>query len=292
MNNFAITGIAPGFGQIVEQFGSNNSQLSYLISLPSLGEGLGCFTIAPLAARIGKRPLWLFCATLFLVCEIWAAASKSYASLLVARFLASFSAGAVEPLSGDMVSDIFFLHERGFYFGLQTLFLTLGATTSPIFCGFLIQAKGWRWYHWLCAILGGFCVVTIFFLGPETHYKRDFHKAMDSTGAGQEAEADRLARHTSHTMKDETTETGVAQIDDLRHVETQASMGSYVARRTYMQDLKPWSVNNKDISLRGCLARPWILCAFPGMVYGVLSFSIHIAVYAIPPCLFPLLSKS
>jgi hypothetical protein len=52
---------------------------------------IGCFTVAPLAVRFGKRPIWLGCMTVFFVCLIWAAASQSYASLLVARLLASWA---------------------------------------------------------------------------------------------------------------------------------------------------------------------------------------------------------
>lgn len=52
---------------------------------------MGCFTVAPLAVRFGKRPVWLGCMTVFFVCHIWAAASQSYASLLVARLLASWA---------------------------------------------------------------------------------------------------------------------------------------------------------------------------------------------------------
>lgn len=52
---------------------------------------MGCYTIAPLAIRYGKRPLWIGCALIFFVCNIWAAVAKSYTSLLLARFFASWA---------------------------------------------------------------------------------------------------------------------------------------------------------------------------------------------------------
>lgn len=91
MGNFCITGLAPGFGQIFEDFHSSTTQLSYLISGPGLGEALGCFLIAPLASRYSKRPLWVGCSMIFFICNIWAALSPSYPSLLVARIFAAWA---------------------------------------------------------------------------------------------------------------------------------------------------------------------------------------------------------
>jgi predicted MFS family arabinose efflux permease len=51
--------------------------------------GIGVFTIAPLALYLGKRPLWIGCIGVSVICNIWAALSPSYASLLAARFLAA-----------------------------------------------------------------------------------------------------------------------------------------------------------------------------------------------------------
>jgi len=91
MTNFGISGISPGFGQLEEEFGATIDQLTYLISVTGLGMGMGCYTITPLATLLGKRPIWLGCMTVNLVCNIWAASAHSYPSLLVARFLASWA---------------------------------------------------------------------------------------------------------------------------------------------------------------------------------------------------------
>jgi hypothetical protein len=61
--------------------------------------------------------------------------------------------------------------------------LSFGNLIAPIVCGFLIQSEGWRWYEWVVSILAGANLLLIFFLAPETDYKRDLHKSIDSTGA-------------------------------------------------------------------------------------------------------------
>jgi predicted MFS family arabinose efflux permease len=108
LTNFGISGISPGFEQLAEEFGVSINQLTYLISVTGLGMAMGCFTIVPLSVRFGKRPIWLGCMTGFFVCHIWAAASKSYASLLVARLLASWFGTEREPSirNGSFTDDV------------------------------------------------------------------------------------------------------------------------------------------------------------------------------------------
>lgn len=86
--NFCVTGLGPAFGPIAEQFHVDDFQLTWLISVTSLGMALGVFTIAPLALKFGKRVVWLSCSIAFFACNLWAAASPTYTSLLLARFFA------------------------------------------------------------------------------------------------------------------------------------------------------------------------------------------------------------
>lgn len=89
--NFCVTGLAPAFRPLGMQFHLTEFQLTWLISITSLGMILGCFTVAPFASKFGKRPVFLVSASVFFACNIWAASSKSYISLLLARLFAIWS---------------------------------------------------------------------------------------------------------------------------------------------------------------------------------------------------------
>jgi predicted MFS family arabinose efflux permease len=89
--NFAITGIAPGIGQVMMEFGCTLTEATWLISACLLGNFWGCYFLGPFALKYGKRPVWLFCVVFFFVCNIWAATAKSFVSLLLARFFASWA---------------------------------------------------------------------------------------------------------------------------------------------------------------------------------------------------------
>ena len=53
------------------------------------------------------------------------------------------------------------------------LFLSGGSQIGPVIAGYLVAARGWRWFFILCLILAAVNLVTTFFLLPETTYERD-----------------------------------------------------------------------------------------------------------------------
>lgn len=53
-----------------------------------------------------------------------------------------------------------------------SIFLAGGSQVGPMIAGFLIGARGWRWFFILCAILVALNLVLILFFFPETNYRR------------------------------------------------------------------------------------------------------------------------
>ncbi|KIW12694.1 hypothetical protein PV08_09972 [Exophiala spinifera] len=280
--NFCITGLAPGFGQLIEEFHISLTQVTWLISACLLGEFMGCYTVAPFSTRYGKRPLWLLCGLFFFVCNLWAAAAKSYSSLLLARFFASWASGTSEPLSVGTLHDIFFLHERGTQAGVQSIWLSLGSSLAPPICGFLIQDKGWRWYHWLVSILAGADLILLFFVVPETQYNRDMQSSLGAVGAEKENNG------RSIDTPPETVDPKIMSGPEVEMLEAQSSTISRVKpKKTYKEELKPWSPVNKEVNLVGSFLRPWATWCYPSVVWSVLSFSIHVTCVVVLISLIP-----
>lgn len=154
----------------------------------------------------------------------------------------------------DTVKDLFFLHERGFQSGILGMVLVLFSTLAPLICGFLVAAEGWPWYHWLVSVLAGVDMLLIFFLVPETNYKRDLHHALDDAGAD-----DLNAKELPSTHVEQTTS---------RHEFT---------KQSYIQELKPWSPVDPQVSIVWPFVRPWITVAFPAVGWATLAFAVHVA---------------
>lgn len=60
----------------------------------------------------------LVCCLITLVSDIWMAASPSYGSMMAARVLNGFGTGANESMLPLIITDLFFLHQRGKYVGI------------------------------------------------------------------------------------------------------------------------------------------------------------------------------
>jgi MFS family permease len=172
--------------------------------------------------------------------------------------------------------DLFFLHERGTQAGVQAVWLSLGSSLAPVIAGFLIQDAGWRWFQWLCAILAGVDLVLIILFVPETQYPRDLHKALDIAGIGEDV----VGEDASEDAREDTAEKTINKAaPDLRSETVErVSAPSTVAvpKKSFLAELMPWSPVRKDVSLLGAFLRPWATWAYPSMVWGVLSFSIHV----------------
>jgi MFS family permease len=173
-------------------------------------------------------------------------------------------------LSFATINDLFFLHERGTQAGVQGMWLTFGSSMAPVICGYLIQAAGWRWYHWLVTILAGIDVVLIFLFFPETQYPRNLHTSMDITHAIDDASF-------------QSDEPEQEKVKTSRTVSTINSSPAYPKKKTFIQELKPWSPVDPDVSLVGAFIRPWLVWAFPSMIWGVLAFSLNVAWQVTPP---------
>jgi MFS family permease len=173
-------------------------------------------------------------------------------------------------MSVATINDLFFLHERGQQSGVQGIWLTFGSSFAPVICGYLIQSAGWRWYHWLVTILAGINVVLIFFFFPETQYTRDLHKSMDITHAQNHSDLVEPKLSESKAL-------GV-EIEELYLHKTKTNRpGRVYVKKSFLQDIKPWSGVDSNVSVIGSLVRPWACWLYPSMVWAVLAFSIHVA---------------
>lgn len=182
-------------------------------------------------------------------------------------------AGTSEPLSVDTINDLFFLHERGTQSGVQGLWLCFGATLAPVAGGFLIAAKGWRWFHWVLSIFTGVNALLIFLFVPETQYKRDLHKSLDVAMAEDSREFTEVSDLNGKGIVGEIE----GEITCEQTKTNQSVTQCIYVKKTFWQDIKPWSGVRKDVSLFGAFTRPWALFSYASVVWNVLAFSIHLS---------------
>ncbi|KAH8433068.1 putative MFS transporter [Aspergillus melleus] len=173
MGNMYSSGIATGFGSLAADLQVPYQKLADLISWSVMAMGLSNLFWMPLALCIGKRPVVLVSMAMFLGGIIWTAVAKDYDSLMGARVFASFGLGSIESIGPSILADLFYEKDYASAMATYALFLSGGSQIGPVIAGYLVAARGWRWFFILCLILAAVNLATTFFLLPETTYERD-----------------------------------------------------------------------------------------------------------------------
>lgn len=69
--------------------------------------------------------------------------------------------------------DLFYERHYASAMAVYAAFLSGGSQVGPVIAGYLIQARGWRWFFILCAIIAAVNLCTTFFMLPETLYEEE-----------------------------------------------------------------------------------------------------------------------
>ncbi|KAF7554868.1 hypothetical protein G7Z17_g2579 [Cylindrodendrum hubeiense] len=148
------------------------TRISDLLTYPTLFMGIGNLLSMPIAAAIGRRPVFLFSLVLLVASGIWCACSTSLESHIAGRNVFSMAAGQSEALAPLMVQEIHFLHEHGiklaYFVGVQTtITATLFVATT-----YIVPSIGLPWWYGIITIINGVTLVLSFFFVIESQFDR------------------------------------------------------------------------------------------------------------------------
>ena len=184
LSNYVTLALGPILVQIVQEYNISFTKAGYLISMNVLALGLGNLFWIPVAAKYGKRPVYIVAAGIFFLSSIGSAVAKSYGTQMLARVVQGFGASCSEALGPAVVADLFFVHERGMWVGFYILCFTFGTSLGSIFAGLIANATtNWRWVLWEDAIIIGTMFTYLCMFLPETNFKRPTE---NETGEGLE----------------------------------------------------------------------------------------------------------
>ncbi len=102
-----------------------------------------------LADLYGRKPLFLFGATLFLIGSAASGAAQSMEQLIIFRAIQGLGAGAVLPIVLTIIGDIFALEERARVQGLFSGVWGLSSVVGPFVGGLIVDHFTWRWVFFI-----------------------------------------------------------------------------------------------------------------------------------------------
>jgi EmrB/QacA subfamily drug resistance transporter len=102
-----------------------------------------------LADLYGRKLIFLFGTTLFLIGSILSGSSQSMEQLIIFRALQGLGAGAVMPIVLTIIGDIFELEERAKVQGLFSGVWGLSSVVGPALGGLIVDHYSWRWVFYI-----------------------------------------------------------------------------------------------------------------------------------------------
>lgn len=270
-----FTGVPP----TERDFPAAVAKVAYFFTATSLLQGTGTLIWMPLILKYGRRPMYLISFIGYFCTILWAGLTKSYASELAARILLGFFAGSGECMAPLTISDLFFLHERGFYMSIYTAALSSGVSGGIIISGLITINLDWRYIYHISAAIVGSLIILVFLTFPETAYNRSPADVMGSNQAPSE-----LYTKPAHTdfVSDpekggrcEHAETPELESHPVGHVTNHPAVNVPV-KRTLIQNLSVFHGMFVNETLWKMFYRPVVLLALPIVLWATLIMSVTI----------------
>ncbi|KAF2153876.1 major facilitator superfamily transporter [Myriangium duriaei CBS 260.36] len=155
---------------IVEDIGMTYGVYNSATALQYAGLAVGCFCLMPLVYRFGRRPVYLFSLVVQLASAIWSAKVKTNGEILASNVLMGLGGAISEAIVQVTIADLFFVHQYATMNGIFLLMQGVGAYLGPVAAGYIVEAQGWRWMWWWCAIFLAVSLVTVLFFYEESVY--------------------------------------------------------------------------------------------------------------------------
>lgn len=147
----------------------------------------GPFFFAPISHLLGRSSVIFWCVLFTLVCQIWAAVMtdpSNYIAYVISRLFAGFFGAVPTVLGPRIVTDIFFLHQRGRAFTALHMAFLFGTIAGPTFSGFVSAHSFFPVEFWWTVGLLGFTLICCFCFLEETGFDRECFERNPDVPAG------------------------------------------------------------------------------------------------------------
>ena len=143
-----------------------------------LASTVGVLLSGRLADRMGRKATFLAGMALFLLGSVLCGFSTSVPMLVAFRVLQGLGAGAVQPTTLTISSDLYTLEERATIQSVFTGAWGLASVIGPVIGGILVEHLGWRSVFWVNVPVGllAMALLRSAYRDPpvETHHRMDF----------------------------------------------------------------------------------------------------------------------
>lgn len=219
--DWVVIGGAKPFYEIFFGIADNPTQQGLAMSIALAGCLVGAMTAGTLADRLGRKPLLIISAIIFLLSAYGTGAFNSYIWFLIARLVGGVAIGIASGLSPMYIAEVAPTNIRGKLVALNQLTIVLGILAAQI-ANFLIAQPmpegttvplldswncqwGWRWMFWGEAFPAIAFMILAFMIPESPRWlamkgrTQEMLKVLRHVGGGEYAEAELKAFRESQS---------------------------------------------------------------------------------------------
>ncbi len=130
-------------------FSSSFDEITWVLTSYITASAIMTAPVGWLAARYGRKPLYVGCILGFTFASMLCGAAQSLTQIVVFRVLQGIFGAALVPLSQATLLDIYPPERRGFAMAIWGVGVMLGPIMGPTIGGWLTETYSWRWVFYI-----------------------------------------------------------------------------------------------------------------------------------------------
>lgn len=128
--------------------------MNWVVSIFLLMTAVSTPLYGKLADSIGRKPVFLFGITLFVIGSSLCGLAQNMVELILFRVIQGLGSGAVQPVAITIIADLYTLQKRAKMLGLNSGFWGVASVIAPLLGGFIVQHLSWHWVFYINVPMG------------------------------------------------------------------------------------------------------------------------------------------
>ena len=153
---------------LAKDFGVERTAITGAMMAQQIGMLAGAFVIPPLADRIGRPKLLLFCYAGMMLSALAILTTKSLVPFTICRFAAGFCGTAMIPILVTLTSETAPRRMRATMATITVSGTMIGAMLGALMQAVILEPFGWRGAFWIAVLLPAIMLPFVYFLLPES----------------------------------------------------------------------------------------------------------------------------
>ncbi len=156
--------------EVMHVFNVGETAASLPLALYVLAYGIGPLLFSPLSELpfVGRNPVYAVTFSLFFILSIPTALAKSFAGLLVLRFIQGFLGSPCLATGGATMQDMYSMLKVPYAMTVWVAAAYCGPSLGPLLSGFAVPVEGWRWSLWEIVWISAPILIAMLLFLPET----------------------------------------------------------------------------------------------------------------------------